>query len=83
MNLNSFNFYILKFNGTDDIINGLNFNNYVYGGEYQSLISEWKIKAETALSTYYFEREQIKENDFAFILNVTPPLRTTRIPFYH
>ena len=80
MNLNSFNFYILKSNGTDDIINGLNFNNYVYGGEYQSLISEWKIKAETALSTYYFEREQIKENDFAFILNVTPPLRTTRIP---
>ena len=80
MNLNSFNFYLIKSNGTDDIINGLNFNNHVYGGEYQSLISEWKIKAETALSTYYFEREQIKENDFAFILNVTPPLRTTRIP---
>ena len=70
MNLNSFNFYLIKSNGTDDIINGLNFNNHVYGGEYQSPISEWKIKAETALSTYYFE-EQIKENDFAFILNVT------------
>ena len=80
LNLNSLNFYLIRSNGIDDLNNGLNFNNFIYGGEYESLISEWKIKTETAFSKYYFERGDINENDMAFILNITPPVRTSRVP---
>ena len=80
MNLNSLNVYHIRSKGTDDLTNGLEFNNYIYGGEYESIINEWKIKAETALSTYHFEREQINDKDLAFIVNITPPLRTLSLP---
>ena len=80
LNLSRVNFYLIRSNGIDDLSNGLNFNNFIYGGEYESLISEWKIKTEAAFSKYYFERGDINENDMAFILNITPPARTSRVP---
>ena len=80
INLNSLNIYHIRSKGIDDLTNGLEFNNFIYGGEYESLINEWRIKSEIALSTYNFEREKINEKDVAFILNVTPPLRTSRLP---
>ena len=80
MNLNSLNIYHIRSKGIDDLTNGLEFNNFIYGGEYESLINEWRIKSEIAFSTYNFEREKINEKDVAFILNVTPPLRTSRVP---
>ena len=80
LNLNSVNFYLIRSNGIDDLSNGLNFNNFIYGVEYESLISEWKIKTEAAFSKYYFERGDINENDMAFILNITPPARISRVP---
>lgn len=80
LNLNSLNFYLIRSNGIDDLNNGLNFNNFICGGEYESLISEWKIKTEAAFSKYYFERGDINEKDMAFILNITPPVRTSRVP---
>ena len=80
MNLNSLNIYHIRSKGIDDLTNGLEFNNFIYGGEYESLINEWRIKSEIALSTYNFEREKINDKDVAFILNVTPPLRTSRLP---
>ena len=76
LNLNSVNFYLIRSNGIDDLSNGLKFNNFIYGGEYESLISEWKIKTEAAFSKYYFERGDINENDMAFILNMIPNLLT-------
>lgn len=81
MNLNSLNIYHIRSKGIDDLTNGLEYNNFIYGGEYESLINEWRIKSEIALSTYNFEREKINDKDVAFILNVTPPLRTSRLPF--
>ena len=80
LNLSRVNFYLIRSNGIDDLSNGLNFNNFIYGGEYESLISEWKIKTEAAFSKYYFERGDINENDMALILNITPPARTSRVP---
>ena len=80
LNLNSINFYLIKSNGVDDLSNGLNFNNSIYGGEYESLVSEWKIKSEAAFSKYHFERGNIKEYDMAFILHITPPVRTSIVP---
>ncbi|MBH83902.1 MAG: hypothetical protein CMP70_04430 [Flavobacteriales bacterium] len=80
INLNSLNMYHIRSKGIDDLTNGLEFNNFIYGGEYESLINEWRIKSEIALSTYNFEREKINDKDVAFILNITPPLRTSRLP---
>ena len=80
LNLSRVNFYLIRSNGIDDLSNGLNFNNFIYGGEYESLISEWKIKTEASVLIFHSLMRDSYSPPYIKLLKFKPLLRSS-IPF--
>jgi hypothetical protein len=78
--LNSYGFGYLRSSGIDAVLNGNLFNNQVFNTNFSGNLNEWKLDAELAYGSYFFESSQSQNNGIASKFNLKPSSRFIKFP---
>lgn len=78
--LSRYSLEYLRSSGLDAILNGYSFNNQIFNASYSGNLNEWKIDADFAYGSYFFESNQKQNNGIATKFNIKPSSRFVNFP---